>query len=128
MFLEFLYLVKEKEKNKLYNPKRETCWIYYFGSKTTNSVFWLLIVMGEEIQLNPNMTATICIDIPPYVNSKGLWVEFDDSEWWLNPSLPLLEFQLIVLCFSLAITYFFLKRFGISKLSCQILVSNTTFK
>ncbi|KAA0025156.1 hypothetical protein IC582_013204 [Cucumis melo] len=76
--------------------------------------------MGEEIRLNPNMTSTICIDIPTYVNSKGLWV--DDSEWWLKPSLPLLELQLIVLSFSLAITYFFLKRFGISKISCQILV------
>ncbi|TYK31711.1 cation/H(+) antiporter 10-like [Cucumis melo var. makuwa] len=78
--------------------------------------------MGKEIQLKPNMTSTICIDLPPYVNSKGIWVEFDDSEWWLKPSLPLLEFQLIVLCFSLAITYFFLKRFGISKISCQILI------
>lgn len=78
------------------------------------------------MQLNTNLTSTIvCIDLPPYVNSKGLWVQFDDPQWWLNASLPLLEFQLILFCFSLAIASHFLKRLGISKLSSQILVSNT---
>ncbi|XP_038904151.1 cation/H(+) antiporter 3-like [Benincasa hispida] len=75
------------------------------------------------MQLNKNLTSTIiCINLPPNVNSKGLWVQFNDPQWWLNSSLPLLEFQLILFCFSLAITSHFLRRFRISKLSSQILI------
>lgn len=123
--LNFHVCLKTKENyiNKKKKKKRHMLNIL-FWKQNQNFGCWLLIVMGEKmIQLHSNTTSAICIDLPPYINSNGLWVKFNDPQWWLKNSLPLLELQLILFCFCFAITYHLLKRFGVSKFSCQILVS-----
>ncbi|KAA0050469.1 cation/H(+) antiporter 4-like [Cucumis melo var. makuwa] len=68
-----------------------------------------------------NLTTVTCTFHPPFVNSDGLWTNIHRHQWWLNNSLPLLELQLVLFCFFMAIIHFLLKRSGVSKISSQII-------
>lgn len=69
-----------------------------------------------------NATTLTCTYLPPFTNSDGLWTNIHSPHWWLNNSLPLLELQLVVFCFFMAVIHLLLKRSGVSKISSQIIV------
>ncbi|XP_062074928.1 cation/H(+) antiporter 4-like [Humulus lupulus] len=78
-----------------------------------------------ELNDNPNsnnIPFNTCIELPPQVNSQGFWKkQKPDSDGLLKNSLPELELQMVMV-FCLSHTFHFVfKRFGIPKLSSDIL-------
>lgn len=66
----------------------------------------------------------ICIELPPQVNTNGFWRDKNDEnpEGLLRNSLPELQLQiLVVFCMSQTFHYI-LKRFGMSRLTSEIIV------
>ncbi|CAB4276358.1 unnamed protein product [Prunus armeniaca] len=79
-----------------------------------------------------NTTVTICTDLPFRVNSLGLW---NRSERWTvnattslvnfsfplqNYTMPILEFEMILMFLLTELTYLFLKIFGLPALAAQL--------
>ncbi|XVF69027.1 hypothetical protein PTKIN_Ptkin11bG0048200 [Pterospermum kingtungense] len=68
-----------------------------------------------------NRTLKVCINLPPRVNSAGIWEDTSSPSAILKYSLPLLQLHIILIFFVTRIVYFFLKPLGIPLFTSQML-------
>jgi hypothetical protein len=63
---------------------------------------------------------TECIELPPMVNSEGLWNYIPFGT--VSCTLPLLLLQMVVIFILTQASHYILKRYGVPKFTTQLLV------